>query len=277
MNSINNFIVFIHIEKTAGTTFNYFLRNNIPSYKTLNNPIFWSEKYQGMFTTEMFQKLIKFFPNIKGIGGHTLRPYFDYESCINDKKVSYITFLRDPINRYLSHYNYQNTIMRKNWKLEEFIENKEFSNFQTKKIVGYDDIDKAKSILKNDFDFVGITEYFNESIQLLTEKFPLVLKYNYFNNKNVANKSNFKYQHLSEISNELIEKIKKQNASDLVLYEFVATELLLPNLKKYSVHKDIVNINNNNNFLRRSIFTIKSLFLKFHKIIFEKMIVRYLY
>ena len=274
-NSSNNFIVFIHIEKAAGTSFNHFLRNNISSYKTLNNPLFFSKKYQGIFTKKMLQRLIQQYPNIKGIGGHTLRPYLDYESCIKNNNISYITFLRNPIDRYLSHFNYQNAVMGKDRKLEEFIEHEEFSNFQTKKIAGNNNIDEAKSILTNDFDFVGTTEYFKESIQLLIEKFPLILNNNYIFNKNVANISDYRYQHLTNISSDILNKIKNQNKNDLILYDFVTNELLAPNLNN-SIRTNIVIINNNK-FVQKTIFLLKSILLTIYKQYFEKIIVPHLY
>lgn len=128
----NPFLIFIHIEKAGGTTFHHIIKQNINTYVTLNNSIFW-QRHNGLFTPSMFSNLIKSYPFVKGIGGHTLRRYFDYDKYLENKETKYLTFLREPISRYLSHYFYQKKKMGINWTLESFCASSEFNNFQTKK------------------------------------------------------------------------------------------------------------------------------------------------
>ena len=100
-----------------------------------------------MFTYEMFIKLRRYFPYINGIGGHTVRHYFEYERVIQSKEVKYLTFIREPISRYLSHYHYQKNVMGIDWTLESFSESNNFRNYQTKKIAGYEDLNVTKKII----------------------------------------------------------------------------------------------------------------------------------
>ena len=150
MRKNKDFIINIHIEKAAGTSFHHSLRQNIPFYLTLNNHLFWA-KHNGQFSSDMFKKLMKRLPFINSLGGHTLRSYFNYENYVEDKNIKYITFLRDPIYRYVSQYNYGRIKMNAKYNLETFLEMENYKNFQTKKIAGTDNIELAKDILDTKF------------------------------------------------------------------------------------------------------------------------------
>lgn len=164
----------------------------------------------------------------------------------------------------------------KNWKLDEFLKHEEFSNFQTKKIAGSDDIEKAKLILTNNFDFVGITEYFYESIHLLSKTHPLINN-KYYINKNITDKSNINYQYLSKVSKDILEKIKKQNASDIILYKYAVKSILFPNLIKYSINTNSNLSKNTKKHNNKLLFHLKIPLVKARKMTFEKIIFRILY
>lgn len=88
--------------------------------------------------------------------------------------LRYATFLRDPLQRAVSHYYFwQRThieghkvwdrFTREQWSLEQFLLSPEHTNFQSQFLWGF--------ALEN-FDFVGLAERYDESVTLLGATFP---------------------------------------------------------------------------------------------------------
>jgi hypothetical protein len=256
------FFIFVHIEKAAGTTFNHILRNNLILYVTLNNTLFWTEKYDGIFNACMLQKLLKYFKIINGVGGHTIKGNIDYQKATK-KSVTYLTFLRNPIDRYLSHYSFQKNVMNINWTIDKFIENKKFNNFQTKKIAGSENLDLAKKIISERFNFVGLTEQFDVSLKLLKIKFPRHFKDINYERKNVLSRR----VHLEKLPNVAIKKIRNNNLLDIELYKYAYHEIFLPEIKRYEpkIKKDLFINKQKFSFLPEKVGTIKKYF--FDKIV----------
>jgi hypothetical protein len=216
-------ICFVHIEKAAGTTLNYILRNNYLSFLALPTLGSWTNKFENAFSLTDAKILTSLLPFTRGFGGHTVRPFLEYENVIN-KQVQYITFLRDPISRYISHYHFQKYILKKNCEIEEFLDEVEFTNFMTKKISGGNDLQKAISILKNKFKFVGLIENFNMSLLLMKNEINL-------NDFNICYERQREHQssNNSQIkiiqNDEIVERIRGENNLDIELYNYVKNVL----------------------------------------------------
>ncbi len=204
---------FVHIEKAAGTTLHTIFLNNYWSYVHVTPRVYWTNKEKNALLAEEVLRLGKILKFSQGFGGHTVRNYLGYESVLG-RKVKYITFLRDPVKRYISHYNYQKNIMGIDWSLDDFLAEEKFSNFMTKRITGSYDLERAKKQLTTSFSFVGLTEYFDQSL--------LIMKYRLFDEcfglsyqkRNVARP----YQPES-LSEKHIQHVKQNNQLDLELYE----------------------------------------------------------
>ena len=97
------------------------------------------------------------------------------------------------------------------------IKNAEFVNAQTYEI--------AKENLRSCF-FVGITEYFDESIHLLEKKWDI--KFNKKIVKNVAKRK-------TNINDELIEQIKTNNTFDILFYKF-GKDLFIRDCENYNIN-----------------------------------------
>lgn len=204
---------FVHIEKAAGTTLHTIFLNNYWSYVQITPRVYWTNEEHNAFLKEEAFRLSKILKISKGFGGHTVRSYLDYESAL-ERDVKYITFLRNPITRYISHYNYQRNIMGIDRSLDEFLAEEKFSNFMTKRLAGSYDLKKAKERLSNSFSFVGITELFDESL--------LIMKYRLFDEKfnlNYKKRNVAKPCQSDKLSKEYIERIQQNNLLDLELYE----------------------------------------------------------
>lgn len=88
---------------------------------------------------------------------------------------AYITFLRDPLRRAISHYRYWNRVdgtgnrawermQRQNWSLDRFLCSRYFANLQSQFLWNFA-IDQ--------FHLVGVTEQYEKSLRVLGERLPL--------------------------------------------------------------------------------------------------------
>ncbi len=219
---MNKFPCFIHIEKCAGTTLHHTLKYNFPGYITLRPWYFWSNEEGNSLSARELKSLQSYFPFLSGIGGHTARTFLGYEKVVN-KPISYFTFLRDPIERYMSHYNHQVNKMNINWTLDEFLNERRFNNFITKRIAGKEDIKLAKEYIYNHYNFVGIFESFDESLLLMNQIiFMNNLKpfYEMRNDSKTDKKVRFK-----DLSKEVQSKIINNNYLDIEIYNEVKQNL----------------------------------------------------
>ena len=225
-------LIFLHIPKAGGTTL-----NRIISRQYKNNTIFDI----GARPYENFQKFSQLSnakkDKIRYLHGHVPFGLFDKSLPVTP---NYITMLRDPVDRIISHYYH--TINRasnmlyddttsKFMTLEDFASGELFSqipNYQTRFISGIDDVNPfsgkkpvtenileiAKKNLSEQFEAVGIIEKFDESLMLF---------------KNIMGWKNIYYtkQYVSKkriprdaISRETITAIEQCNQYDIELYRF---------------------------------------------------------
>ena len=121
-------IVFCHMVKTAGTTINYIFRNNFGINYVNVYTITGKKDFLGreLCTKDDLSYFLKRNKLIKCISGHSVRPYSDLG--YNKYDLKYITFLRDPVTRYLSHYNHHKVHQKKSKCLKEWLEEKNENN-----------------------------------------------------------------------------------------------------------------------------------------------------
>tara|TARA_B110001469_G_C9636135_1_gene319014 strand:+ start:1140 stop:1961 length:822 start_codon:yes stop_codon:yes gene_type:complete len=237
--------VFIHIEKTAGTTLDYFMINNVFFYFGLQTWSVWSNDNRTLFTQEKYRLLKKALPFIKGIGGHSIRAFQGYEMI---EPVRYVTFLRDPIDRYISHYKHQVHKMGLDWTIEEFLNEKRFDNNITKKLSSTGDLNIAIENLYK-LDFIGIQEQFDTSLLLMKQELDLegfTLDYEVKNVGIDNGGGGFR-------SENFINEIKKRNEKDMVLYEHALKIHETYKLKyKGNLDQDLRNLKLNNKKYREN-------------------------
>lgn len=202
------------------------------SFLTLT-PSPWTNDPSAVFTAAELRVLLRWLPFTRGFGGHTTRAYVGYERA-TDRPVRYFTFLRDPIERYISHLEYQRARMGIPWSLETFLNEPRFSNFMTTRIAGVADVGRAKELLRERFAFVGLTERFDESLLLMRQALRLSCFDIRYERKNVGQR-----QRLAEERDLLLDgrdalaRIKSQNLLDLELYEFARTTLYPEYVSRY--------------------------------------------
>ena len=225
-------IVFLHIPKTAGSTFHSILSKQYSIKKTItikpnlvgkiNQPLvstFSYLNYCNEFISRNFNELIA---NYELIKGHFTWPKYDVNG------VKYITFLREPIERVISNYKhirkvYESSRNEEYLSLVEFIDgNVDLSvdNLQVRmlvnklnqqEIIQVDDLYRAYEVLRKYFK-VGLTEYFDKSVYSMKADFNW--KRVFYTTKNVSSGN-------LSVTDDVLSVIKEKNQFDVKLYELV--------------------------------------------------------
>ena len=142
-------LIFYHMIKTGGTTLSYILRNNYGANHVEIFPVKIVKKSEtsklNFCTTDDIEWFLKINKNISSMSGHYLHPYLKLPKIF--QSVKSFTFLRNPINRYISLYNHAKRYgLFKNLSLSEFIDNpstpNRSHNYQTIFISGKESLKK---------------------------------------------------------------------------------------------------------------------------------------
>ncbi len=212
------FLCFVHIEKAGGITLHALLHRLFWGYVS-PSPAFGEH-----FTARDLKRLHRFWPfALSGIGGHRMGAWQDYESAVG-RPVFCFTFLRDPLQRYLSHLNWQLHVKKRFDRPEDFIHSGYFDDFQTYRIAGERNFAKARRLLRERFAFVGLLEDYDRSLLLWRAALgrpDLDLRYQRENVKDYGS-SGFVFEDLPE---RLRRKVLEKNARDMDLYRWVCEEL----------------------------------------------------
>jgi hypothetical protein len=236
----SSLLIFVHIERCGGTTLNYSMLNNFPGVLAPKANLQISQKVTQTLSVdyepEDLEELLDIYPWISCIGGHHTRVYQPYHKVIN-KPVFYFTFLRDPVDRYLSHYNYQRIAMGIDWTLDEFLDNPRFNNWQTFRIAGEYNLQKAKEYLTSEMNFTGITEKYNESLVILQQLIGIdKMDFNYAAQNTITgdkNPNKLPAVKINDLNDELKDRIIKNNRQDLELYDYALNEIFPEYLNRF--------------------------------------------
>jgi len=218
-------MIFVHTPKAGGTTIRgimhrqYGKRNCYETTKTNISQLLALPEYEK--------------DKIKVLQGHRILGLWGLHKHFN-KDVIYITMLRDPIDRVISHYYYNllgfssnKKIISNNYSLKDYVQNGIFPNAenrQVKELSGNPDIpygtctrEMLETAIRNidaQFDMVGIMEYFDESLIMLMLKFGWW--YPFYRKRNVTHNRPRK----ADIDKETLKVIEKHNQLDIELYQY---------------------------------------------------------
>ena len=220
MSGARPLLVFVHINKTAGTTLRFILRSSYGARHCDVEP--WHGAWTDPpFSTADLQRVRKLYPRLASIAGHRVSGSVDLEEAGTDFR--YLTFLREPIALCASRFQYQLDYRKKqNLEFEEWIEKDWVRDAQTQRIGGTTDPHDAMAVIDRKEMFVGLTERFDESIILLRDLRAPDLDIGYAP-QNVAKSSDVAKRLLADPGTRRM--IVDANRSDLELYEHVVREV----------------------------------------------------
>ena len=217
-------IIFLHLPKTAGTTLARIIDRQYDSSRIL--PL-----HESMFGNELSALSQNHLDRLRIVMGHL---YFGAHTFAA-RPCTYITMLREPIDRVISHYyfvrhdpsNYLYELARK-VSLKEFVEScgrQEPNNDQTRLLAGPghsarfgicsdEMLDIAKRNLAEYFSVVGVTEEFDRSLILM--KRILGWSTPFYTKQNVSQ------HHLRKVNIplETLRVIQAYNELDIELYSY---------------------------------------------------------
>jgi len=209
-------IVFLHIPKTAGSSFQFILNNNLGISHCHSQ-----HAKKERLTQADIDFARKVFPRMKGIAGHNL---IDPLS-LSIPDPFYMTFLRDPVMRVLSAYQEHvarhRAAGREEPDLAEALPKTERLQNLHVKLMGAGNLDQAKRFLDR-CDFVGLTEKFDLSVHLLGRLYPKPLDLRYPLRRQAPDNTIKKNWQKDEA---LMEMVRKYNSLDVELYDFAIKEV----------------------------------------------------
>ncbi|HHY84845.1 MAG TPA: sulfotransferase family protein [Verrucomicrobia bacterium] len=208
-----NVFVFLHIPKTGGSSFRFILENSFGAAHCHTN-----HTRKPVFSKSDLAFVMRFFPRLRSIAGHNLVDPPGLEA----PDPFYMTFLREPVSRVISHY--QDSVLRGNNRLsfeESLMKIGTMENLAVKLMAGSRDLEKAKRFLAQ-CGFVGLTEKFDLSLHVLRRLSPYRLNLNY-RRKVVARDYRIRDAILAD--DRLIRLARERNQLDLELYEYGIKEV----------------------------------------------------
>jgi hypothetical protein len=206
-------LLFIHIPKTAGTSFRFSAQEFFGKKRTFFDYSPTSVETSQIILDEIYKKK---------------DPYAFYGDCEKEKysflsghfptekyaplyqSVNIISFVREPVARVLSHYAHFCLYHGYTKPLDDFIQEEKFQNVQAKNLAGRD---------LSLYGFLGITEEYDDSLDLFEKQYGIRFK---------RRKLNVRKKKINELvypKKEIVEKIKELNKLDLALYEKVKIQL----------------------------------------------------
>ena len=127
-------LVFVHINKTAGSTVRYILRSSYGSRHCDVEP--WRGRWDEQpFSAADLRRVRRFYPHLASIAGHRITGHVDLDD--EGTKLAYFTFLRDPVALCASRFQYHvDHRGKRDLVFDDWIERDWLRNAQTTRIAG---------------------------------------------------------------------------------------------------------------------------------------------
>lgn len=205
-------IIFVHIPKTAGTSFRSAANEYYGNDKILNDYGYESEETSEAVLKHYYQNedanlLRDASKSFQLISGHY--PASRYSEIFEDAPV--VAFIREPIARVVSEYNHFCNLNGYTGSFRSFYSDEVYQNRQHKLLTG---------LSLKELAFVGITDEYDLSLSIFNDLFEANLQ------SQSINKGHYQNNSLEDLSKEEVDEITDLNQKDIALYQ-AAKEMLL--------------------------------------------------
>lgn len=220
-------IAFVHIEKTAGKAVRHQLRRE---FGIKHCDVKRWRKDADYFSAAGLRRLLRVYPALRSIAGHSIKAYSDLKTGFPD--LRYYTFLRDPIRRCISHYQYRVNLGSIKCSFEDWIRDEANHNWQVRTLVGVPDLDRALRMIEHDISFVGLQERLDESLALMSQALHLDKAIGLASERvNAAKNNRIRDKIIGDTRN--LRLLQKANELDIELYRYVETVIYPRQQKAY--------------------------------------------
>lgn len=217
-------LAFCHIEKAAGTSLTHILRRVFFLRYADVRPMHSRDSYY--LTSRDLKTLRAINPFLQAIGGHSVVPHGSLVT--RAAELAFITQLRDPLARAVSHFRYWVTQEIDTSGPESFLQHPLSSNFQVKKLAGCEDLELAKQNLRKYFLLAGTVERFDDFLVLLAGHLDIPPECFTYSRRNVNPAPDRLH-----VSDDFVERLRSRNELDQQLYDWVSRELVPEHIARY--------------------------------------------
>jgi len=209
-----------HVMKTAGQTICDILRQSFPGDHC---------DLQGRHVATMadLRLAARFYPRLKSIASHCVVPAGDL-AAVGDW-FRFFTFLRDPVRRCASHYQFVRRRTKTSLDFDTWLEDN--ANYQTRFFAREANADQAIEVLDGLVGFVGLVERFNESLLLLRRWSREPALDIHYRSRNMAKDNRIKKELLADP--QVVAKIREHHAEDYKLYGYVCDVVYPRQVRQY--------------------------------------------
>jgi len=228
-------LAFIHVAKTGGQTIETMLESSfgighMPAVEWTNpspHPDSSQEFVVQKYSEDDFRRLKKRCPLLRSVGGHSIALW---SGLHNIQETTYFGFLRDPIKRGASHYQYHlsNDDPDKSW--QQWVDYPVHYNHQVKMFSSRVDPQEAISDIQKHNVFIGFTEKFDESLVIFRKLFQPDLNISY-TRTNTAKSNNVAKDVLAD--SRKVEDLKRMYDLEAPLFEWAWNEYYPRFVKEY--------------------------------------------
>lgn len=156
-------IAVVHIHKTAGTTLAGVLKR---SYGARHLDVLKVDRTVDHLTPPELELMMdRFYPRLASINAHPVRVYTGLDEVVPD--IEYVTFLRDPIERTASHYQYDVQVGGVEIPFSEWVTHEAVPDRQTRILAGPNATGEDAIALLPRFAFIGRSDRFDESLVMM--------------------------------------------------------------------------------------------------------------
>ncbi len=215
----------VHIHKTAGTTLASVFK---ASFGTRHCDVLSLDPGSPHLTPDQLRRMMdRWYPRLDSALGHSLRIYAGLESVVGD--IQWVTFLRDPLERTASHYQYDVQRGDVDLDFDEWITHDVVRDRQTRILAGPEATSREAIDLLGRFSFVGRPDRFDESLVLMQERLGVPdIRYA---SKWTAPSNDIKKRLLADPATR--RQLESANRNDVAVWEHAVAEVFPKQLAEY--------------------------------------------